>query len=335
MATSKLERRERPMNNYYTAAQAYRKLGIARSTFYDLIKRGELPEGIIVPLRKQALYPKKEIDKLVEERARILVELTQEPERLVFMLPNRDDLVQLVEIDRMVFQEETLIQPEEQVARFAYNPEAIHVLKDTKTDLVVGGVTISPLRSEVLDKLIRLEIDETQVKPEDYRPYTKNHPQDCYVIGIVTRPGIAEKYYASRLLHAALNYLIELLENGITIRKVYTVATTEDGDRLAKRLRFTRLPGEWKGEYEDFRHPYVLDLEVKETKSRLINKYLRHKKNLERRRKRYQQQVKKTDSVIDSKDSKQHETNLDNHRQKRKAKALAPPIKQDITQDRT
>lgn len=121
--------------------------------------------------------------------------------------------------------------------------------------MVVGGVTISPLRPEILEKLIRLEIDETQVKPEDYRPYTKSHPQDCYVISIVARPGIAEKYYASRLFQAALNHLIELLENGITIRKVYTVATTEDGDRLAQRLHFTRLPGEWKGEYEDFRHP--------------------------------------------------------------------------------
>lgn len=279
------------MNNYYTAAQAIKKLDIPKSTFYNLIKRGELPEGIIVPLRKQAFYPKREIDKLAEERTRILAEFSQEPERLVFMLPNRDDLVQLVDIDRMIFHEETLIQPEEQIARFAYNPDAIHVLKDTKTNIVVGGVTISPLKSEVLDRLIKLEIDETQVRPEDYRPYTADHPQDCYVIGIVTRPGIAEKYYASRLLHAALNYLIELLESGITIRKVYTVATTEDGDRLAQNLHFTRLPGEWKGEYEDFRHPYVLDLEVKETKSRLINKYLKHKANLERRRKRYKKQA--------------------------------------------
>lgn len=72
--------------------------------------------------------------------------------------------------------------------------------------------------------------------------------------------------------------------------------------------------------------PYVLDLEVKETKSRLINKYLRHKRNLDRRRKRYQKQAKKADSDLDSKDSKQQATNLDNHRQKRKGKPLVTPI---------
>src|SRR5437899_2356601 len=142
------------MNNYYTAAEAIRKLNIPRSSFYYLIKIGDIPEGVIIPLRRQALYPKKDIDKLVEERARVLAEYEQTPERLKFMLPSREDLVKLVDIDRMVFHEETLILPEEQIARFAYNPEAIHILKDTKTDTVLGGITMSPLKHNVLEKLI-------------------------------------------------------------------------------------------------------------------------------------------------------------------------------------
>lgn len=282
------------MNNYYTAAEAIKKLNIPRSTFYHLIKIGDIPEGIVVPLRKQALYPKKEIDKLVEERARVLAEYEQTPERLKFMLPDREDLVQLVDLDRLVFHEETLIQPEEQIARFAYNPEAIHVLKDTKTDTVLGGITLSPLKREVLEKLLRLEIDETQVKPGDYLPFEPGKTGDCYVIGIITRPGITEQYYAGKLLYGALNYLVELLEKGVVIKRIYTVATTDDGDRLARKLHFTPLPGEWQGQFEDFRHPYVLNLETKESKSKLINKYLLSKKNLERRRKRYERQAVKT-----------------------------------------
>jgi hypothetical protein len=166
----------------------------------------------------------------------------------------------------------------------------VHVLKDTKTNIVVGGVTISPLKQEVLEKLIALEIDETQVKPEDYRPYTTDHPQGCYIIGIIARPGLSEKYYASRLLRAALQYLIELLERGVIIRRLYTVATTEDGDRLAQSLHFTQLSGEWEGKYEDFRRPYVLDLAAKENQSKLIGQYQKHLRNLERRRKRYKKQ---------------------------------------------
>jgi len=303
------------MKNYYTAAEAIRKLKIPRSTFYYLIKQGEIPEGTIVPLRKQAFYPKTDIDKLAEERARILAEFEQAPERFAFMIPTREDLVQLVDIDSQIFHEETLIQPEQQMARYAYNPETIHVLKDTKTNTVLGGFTMSPLNTSVLEKLIKLEINETEVRPEDYRPYVTDSPQDCYIIGIVTRPGLTEKYYASRLLHAILDYLIELLERGIIIRRIYTVATTEEGDKLAQGLYFTPLPGEWKGTYEDFRHPYILDLETQDSKSKLVNRYLLHKKNLERRRKRYQKRLR-NDSKIDSKDSRFSRTTIDNHEQK-------------------
>ncbi len=281
----------RNMDKYYTAGEAISKLKIPRSTFYDLIKKGEIPEGVKVPLRRQALYRKSDIDKLVEERARYLDELKQEPERLVLMPPKREDLEQLRAIDLMVFHEETLISPEKQLERFKYNPEAILVLKDTQTNTVLGGITISPIRQEVLEKLINLEIDETQIQPEDYQPYTTDHPQDCYVVGIIARPGIGEKFYAGRLMKAALDYLIRLLNKGIIIRRVYTVATTEDGDKLAQSLYLTPLPGETKTQYEEFRRPYMLDLEVKESKSKLVNRYLKQRQNLERRRKRYQRQA--------------------------------------------
>ena len=91
------------------------------------------------------------------------------------------------------------------------------------------GITLSPLKQEVLEKLITLEIDETQIRPEDYRPYTTEHSQDCYVIGIIARPGIAEKYYASRLLHATLNYLIELLG----IQELFPVPAAGEGHLMS------------------------------------------------------------------------------------------------------
>src|SRR5690348_15000844 len=114
------------MKNFYTAAEAYKKLQIPRSTFYHLIDAGEIPEGIVLPLRKQAVYRKEDIDKLVAERAKYLEDLEQEPERLKFMVPTKEDLVQLVDIDRLVFHEDTLILPDEQEQRFVYNPEVIH-----------------------------------------------------------------------------------------------------------------------------------------------------------------------------------------------------------------
>ena len=203
------------------------------------------------------------------------------------MLPQRDDLEQLVDIERMFFHESIIDPPEKQQQQLTYNPEAIHVLKDSKTNMVVGGVSISPIKPEVLEKLISLEIDEAQIKPEDYLPYTTDPPLDCYIIDFVVRPGLMATYYGSKLMQATLDYFIELLNRGVVIRRIYAAAVTKSGERLVKGLHFKLLQSDWTREHEEFRHSYVLDLENTASNSRLVKQYLKQKRNLESRLRRY------------------------------------------------
>ena len=277
------------MDNYYTAEEAIKKLGISRSTFCDLVKANEIPKADM-PSRKQTFFPRQRIDELAEERARLLDEVAQAPESVVFVLPERDDLEQLVGIERIFFHESIIVPPEEQQQQLAYNPEAIHVLKDSKTSTVVGGVSISPIKPDVLEKLIKLEIDEAQIKPEDFLPYTADPPLDCYIIDFVVRPGPMATYYGTRLLQATLDYFIELLNRGVVLRRIYAAAVTKSGERLAKGLHFKLLRSDWTREHEEFRHAYVLDLENTASKSRLVKQYLKQRRNLERKLKRYKNQ---------------------------------------------
>ena len=277
------------MQNYYTTREAIKKLGIPRRIFYDLVKANEI-RRVIVPSKKKAFYSKQRIDELAEQRARLLGEVEQTPESFVFVLPQRGDLEQLVDIERMFFHEAIIVPPEEQQKQLTYNPEAIHVLKNTKTNMVVGGTSISPIKPDILEKLIRLEIDETQIKPEDFLTYTPRTPLDCYIIDFAVRPGLIATYYGRKLLQATLDYFIGLLKRGVVIRHLYTAAITKDGERLAKRLHFTLLRSDWTREHENFRHSYVLDLENTESKSRLVKRYLKQKQNLERSRMRNNKQ---------------------------------------------
>ena len=93
-------------------------------------------------------------------------------------------------------------------------------------------------------------------------------------------------YYGSKLLQATLNYFIELLNRGVVIHCIYAAVITKFGERLVKSLHFTLLQSDWTREHEDFRHSYVLDLENIESKTMLIQKYLRQRRNIERRKKR-------------------------------------------------
>jgi hypothetical protein len=187
----------------------------------------------------------------------------------------------------MFFHESIIVSAEEQQKQLTYNPEAIHILKDSKTNTVVGGISISPIKPDVLEKLISLEIDEAQIKPEDYLPYTTDPPLDCYIIDFAVRPDLMATYYGSKLLHATLDYFIELLNRGVVIRRIYAAAITKSGERLAKGLHFKLLQSDWTREHEEFRHSYVLDLENTASNSRLVKQYLKQRRNLERRRRWY------------------------------------------------
>ena len=269
------------MQNYYTAKQAIKKLGISRSTFYRLLKANEI-SSVTVPFRKRIYYPKQRIDELAEERARFVGEEEHPPQSFVFELPQRDDLEQLVNIERTHFHPTIIVPAEEQQQQLAYNAEAIHVLKDTRTNTVVGGISLTPLQPDLLEKLIRLEIDEAQVKPEDFLPFTVDTPLDCYVIDFVVRSGPAAPFYGSKLLQATLDYFIDLLNRGVVIRRVYASVITKFGERLVKSLHFKLLHSDWTREHEDFRHSYVLDLENMESKTRFVQKYIRQRRKLEK-----------------------------------------------------
>jgi predicted DNA-binding transcriptional regulator AlpA len=285
------------MKNFYTAREAMGKLGLKKSTFYDLIKRGDIPEGVVLPLRRHALYSKATIDKLAEEQAKILGEYEQEPERLQLMVPTPEDFRQIVEIDSTLFPEETWMSTEALQERLPYNPDVTHVLKDLKTDTVLSYISMSPLRPDILEELITLRIDETALKPEHLTPYLTDTLLDCYIISIGARtgPDTAQQIYAGKLVHALKNYLIELLEKGIIIRHIYAVVTSREGERLALSLYFTPLAitEEQQSTYESFRHPYVLNLADKNSKSKLVKEYQRHQINRERRLKRYTRQAEK------------------------------------------
>ncbi len=279
------------MRRFYKASEAIKKLGIPRSTFFVLAQTGQIPK-VHLPLRKQALYPKEEIDRLAAEQARIREEIELEPERIQFMIPTQSDFEQIVEIDRMLFPQETWMTAEELRERLPYNPEVTHILKNTTTDMVLGYISMSPISHDTLEGLITLSMDETSLKPESFISYIPDTPLDCYIVSIGARPGpgIIQQVYAGKLVLALENYLLELLEKGIIIRRIYTIATTKAGDRLAQGLHFTPLPlmSTWRSSYEDFRQPYALDLEDEKSASEFVKKYQTRKRNRERRRKRYE-----------------------------------------------
>jgi len=278
------------LTDLYTASEAIQRLKLPRSTFYYLVDQGEIPK-VVVPLRKQAYYAKRVIDELAEQRQAVVRELQSAPDRLTFLVPSLGDLEQLVEIDRTIWGEVGIIDPEAIAARFARNPECVHVLMDNSDGRVLGGVTMSPIKPDILTGLIELRLDESDVHPSDYLAFSATEgEQDCYVVGIVSRQDLHATFYASRLLQHAMDYLAELVERGVRFRALYTVATTSDGERLAHKLGFEELC-RGHGPLGDARIAYKLDMAQRRPKAAMVTRYQAAVKNQKRRAKRHSKQA--------------------------------------------
>jgi hypothetical protein len=274
-----------PMTDLYTASEAIQRLKLPKSTFYYLVEQGQIPR-VTVPLRKQAYYSRVVIDELAVQRQAVVQEFQSTPERLVFVRPTLADLEQLVEIDRAIWGEVGIIDPEVIAERFAHNPENVHVLKDTAHGKVLGGITMSPLALELIEGLMDLRLDESDITPSSYLPFTPGVDQDCYVIGIVACQDLHATFYASRLLEHAMSFLTELVERGVRLRTLFTVATTEDGERLAHKLGFTETK-RGKGPLGDDRVAFKLDLNQSSPSGAFVRRYQQAVKNQTRRAKRH------------------------------------------------
>jgi hypothetical protein len=278
------------MHELYTASEAIAKLKLPRSTFYYLVEQGAIPK-IVVPLRKQAYYARSVIDALAQQREAVVEEYRTQPERVRFLRPTREDLAQLVAIDRTIWGDVGIIDADAISARFAHNPDCVHVLKDVEANTVLGGVTMSPLRAGVIERLVALEVDESDLTPNDYVPFTTDRPLECYVVGIVARQDVMAPYYASLVLRHASDFLSDLAEQGVTMTRLYTVATTHEGEHLARKLGFTELV-RGAGPLGDSRVSLSLDLEQQKPVSELVARYQAALKNRQRRAKRHQAEPK-------------------------------------------
>lgn len=272
------------MNELYTASEAIKRLGIPRSTFYYLVDKGEIAK-VLLPLRKQAYYDKTAIDALAESKGREEADLKSDPESFVFKIPTKAEILQLIKIDEIIWGEVGVLDPSTILDRIQYNPEYLHALVDRKTGEACAAISMTRLPEETLQKLLQLQMDESQIQAEECLPYQKETPQDCYVTTVVTRPDLHSKFYGSRILLYTFSYLLGLVEQGIIIRRIYAVANTEEGLTLSTKLGFTTIQ-QGIGPLGDERTSVMLDLEDSEARATFVKRYQLAVKNRTRRAQR-------------------------------------------------
>lgn len=237
----------------YTASEAIKKLNMPQATFHYYVKTGKI-KRVMPPGRSEGYYEKAYIDQMAEANQLFAIQYASQP--TTFSVATTEDLEGIYRV--MVSFWGSLYVPtvEERLSWYKVNPQIDYVVK--KENIVTGYVTLLPLKSDTMKKLMNGEIGTKNLTPPDILPFSPDTPLDCWV-GIAVKPGVYQpEKYAIRLLMGILKVMEELAKKGIVIKRLWAKSETPDGIRLCSNLGFTEL----EPESNKLPRKFVLDLET-------------------------------------------------------------------------
>jgi hypothetical protein len=235
---------------YYTKKEALEKLGIPESTFFYWVKDGRI-RSYLPPHRKRgALYDKDQVDAIAAIQVATGQQMPDE-ERLLFGHSTEVDLSQEVAIGLDLYGADDIVPLRKLRQWWERNPEMFLALKRLD-GVMVGYSSVTPMKHETILRLLRDEIREADVDPQDIYPYSTTMPLECYVASLTVVPGPNQRRYATQLIFHVARFIQELGRRGVNITAFYAIGASDDGQRIARRLGFEEIYTSPEGDRSGF-----------------------------------------------------------------------------------
>ena len=144
--------------NFYTAAEAIKRLDMKRATFFNLVKTGKItrvvPDGFI-----EGYYPKTEIDKMA--LAREMFTLQYAADSSIFRRAEEKDIQGITDLGVTLFGTSTTPGYDSRLACWKKTPDAYYVIE--QDELIVGWLAMVPMKKEAIAVLMGEAKDATSM----------------------------------------------------------------------------------------------------------------------------------------------------------------------------
>lgn len=251
-------------DSLYSAGQAIKLLGIPRSSFYDMVEKGKITK-IAVPNRKDGYYLKSQIDEMVRAQQMFILQYTSKP--AIFEKATANDALGIYEVGVSLWGTRGTPTVETRLGWYKSNPDIDHVVK--QEGVVVGYISLMPLKHETIEQLMLGEKRGWEVTPDELLPFVPGVPLECFVMAIGVLAGVqkAEKY-GMRLLVGSVHALGELAQKGVILEKLYATSSSPDGIKICRDFGFEEEDDSIPG---TTRKKFVID--VATSRSLLLEEY--------------------------------------------------------------
>jgi len=262
-----LNRKKAPAG-MYTAGEAQQVIGVATSNFYKLVRAGTI-RGIKLPGRKEAYYPKVEVDRYARAIHSYLDQFNKQT--FHFGLALTEDIPEIRDIVATATGGyEHTIPGDVLEAWIRKNPQTIHVL--WKGAEILGYASILALPMETIMARLAGKLLNRTIPIDDIQDFAPGATINLYIAEMAVRLDRQKDSLmplGSRLISETANFLIRLAEQKTVFNEIYAVGTTSYGIKLCRSLGFQPLDIP-EGTRAD-RIPFKLDVQTGE--SHLISKY--------------------------------------------------------------
>src|SRR5258708_4008881 len=235
---------------YYTKKEALEKLGIPESTFYFLVKDGRI-RSYLPPHRKRgALYDREQIDAIAAIQVATGQTVPSE-DHLIFGTSTEVDLAQAVAIGLDLYGADDVVPLSTLRQWWRRNPEMFLALK-RQDGVLVGYSSITPMKHETIERLLRDEVREKDIDPRDIYPYSTEVPLECYVASLTLVPDAHQNQHATQLILNVARFIQNLGRRGANITAFYAIGASESEPRIARQLGFSEIAASPSGDRTGF-----------------------------------------------------------------------------------
>lgn len=261
--------------NFYTAAEAARKLGLPKTTFFHQVRKGQIKK-VVPPGQTEGYYPKTEIDKMAKAKELFILEYAAEPS--TFDRASEEDIGSIHKLCLDLFGVTGTPSYETMLSWQQKNPYTYYVVK--QEGIVTGYIGLLHLNSETVHHIMSETLPGIPTPPAtEVLPFTPDTPIDGLFLGIAVRQDLPPKQarlHGRHLIAGGIEILEDLARKGSPVKKLYATSRSSDGIKLSRKLGFkeTTYP-------DDPIHRFELDLETSD--SPLLKEYKKITKRLAQR----------------------------------------------------
>jgi len=242
-----------------------REAGFSDTTFYRWASEGRIAKRLAGGRQRGAEYSKADILRLIHKRVVRNARKARGPQGATDWI-RRADLPFVQSLDLELYGPERTVDMAITLRWWEKNPHMCRILYNAQDRREIwGAFTVIPLRQETIFRLLRQEMSEREITPDDIFTYEPGHSYFGYVASVAIRPQY--QAHLRSLIWSMLDFWCALYPS-VRVERLFAFALNDSGLRLIRHLFFSPR-------YDLGADTFELDLLRSGNPSRLVSQFQR------------------------------------------------------------